>query len=349
MNRSSYLVLAMLLIAGCAENSFKKSPDGAEYRIVKNESGRKALKGNFIQFNKVVRYKDSVLFSSSDGMPMMMPYDTAQLPLFYRTINEGDSLVLRISTDTLIKMGQSAPFMKKHEYLYQSFKFVKVYASREEAEKVANTFRDAAKAKAYQKTSDLITKELADSAAQVKKDDQLIADYLRKNNITATKTRWGTYVSIETPGTGENLTDTSIAAVNYTGRTLKDSVFDSNTDSKFGHNEPYDVDMSEFSVIPGWIDGLKLMKKGSKGKFIIPSILAYGKRGSGKVGPDENLVFDIEIANVVTRDQYEEKRAEMMRQQQMQQQMQQRMMQQMQEQMKQRNSKQQPPQPEQKK
>src|SRR5450432_2696434 len=106
MNRSSYLIAAiLLLIAGCTDNSFKKSPDGSEYRIINNENGRKAVSGNFIQLNILAKYKDSVLFSSiENGMPRFIPYDTAQLPPFFKKINEGDSLILRMSTDTLMKM-----------------------------------------------------------------------------------------------------------------------------------------------------------------------------------------------------------------------------------------------------
>ncbi len=76
------------------------------------------------------------------------------------------------------------------------------------------------------------------------------------------------------------------------------------------------------------------MKKGSKGIIIIPSSLAYGKGGSGpKVGPNEILAFDIDVADVLTQEQYEAKEMErqnqmrqmqnMQRQMQMQQQMQQ--------------------------
>lgn len=335
MNRSSFFIAAMVFIAGCVDNSFKKTGDGSEYRIISNENGKKAVAGNFIQLNQLAKYKDSVLFSSiENSMPTFIPYDTAQLPPFFKKINEGDSLIIRISTDTLIKSGRNQPYMQKNEYIYQYFKVVKIFASREEAEKAAKPYEAEAKVKQYKKTLDVIKKDLTTNAAQVKTDDQLLTNFMKNNNINAVKTDWGTYVAVETPGTGENLNENSIASIKYTGKTLKDSVFDSNVDPKFGHTEPYDVDLSEFGVIPGWIDGLKLMKKGSKGKLLIPSTLGYGKRGSGKIAPDENLVFDIEVADVLTKEQFEAKqlqrREEMMRQQQMQQEIQRQMQEQMQ-------------------
>ena len=185
-----------------------------------------------------------------------------------------------------------------------------------------------AKAKAYKKTEGLIEKEIADSAALMKKDDQIINDYLTKNNIKANKTPWGTYVSITTPGTGANITENDVAVVNYTGKTFNDSTFDSNTDKAFNHVEPLYVEMDQFRLIPGWIDGLKLMQKGSKGKIVIPSVLAYGGNGKPpKIGPNENLVFDIEVTDVVTQDQYQKEMEAKQKMMQMQQQMMQQQMQ----------------------
>ena len=72
------------------------------------------------------------------------------------------------------------------------------------------------------------------------------------------------------------------------------------------------------------------MQKGSVGKIIIPSYLAYGKNGAPpKIGPDQNLVFDIQVTDVLTPEQYQQK---MEAQQKMMQMMQQQMQQQQQQQ-----------------
>jgi FKBP-type peptidyl-prolyl cis-trans isomerase FkpA len=331
----------VILAVGCTDQRFKKSKDGSEYKIIRNENAKKAVKGDFLELNVVAKYKDSVLFSSiENSAPRFIPYDTASLPPFYKDVYEGDSLVIRQSTDSIIKTGQGAPWMQKGQYIYQSFKVVKLFNNKVSVDSVAKTFEATARIKAYKKTSESIEEEIAKDATQVKEDDKIITDYLAKNNIKANKTPWGTYVSITTPGTGPNLNENDVAVINYTGKTLKDTTFDSNTDKKFNHVEPLDVDMGEFRVIPGWIDGLKLMQKGSKGKLIIPSFLAYRKNGRPpKIGPDENLVFDIEITDVLTQDQFQKEREAKQRMMQMQQQMMQQQMQQ------QRQQPQQPPTP----
>lgn len=319
-----------ILAAGCTEQKFKKAADGSEYKIIHADKSVKAVPGNFLEMNIVAKYKDSVLFSTiENSAPRFIPFDTTSFPPFFKEVFEGDSLIIRQSTDSIMKSGQGAPWMTKGQFIYQSFKVVKLFPTKEAADSVAKTFEATAKTKAYKKTIIAVEKELADSAALVKEDDKKINDYLTKNNIKASKTPWGTYVAITTAGTGNNLTENDVAVINYTGKTFQDTVFDSNTDQKFNHLEPLYVNMGEFRVIPGWIDGLKMMQKGSKGQIIIPSILAYGKSGRApKIGPDENLVFDIEVTDVISQDQYEKEmdakqKAMQMQQQMMQQQMQQ--------------------------
>lgn len=330
MNKSICLVaIAFLIFAvGCQQQDFKKDKDGTEYKIISNSSGKKAVAGDVMEVNLYAKYKDSMLFSSIEmSAPRFLPYDTTQLPPYFKEIHEGDSLVIRQSTDSLMKYGGGAPFMQKGNYIVRSFKIVKLFSSKEAADSAAKPFVAAAKIISYKKTVEQIEKEIADNDSLVKADDQDIKDYMAKHNLTGTKTKWGTYVITDAPGEGSVISDTDIAVVNYTGRTFDDSVFDSNTIPKFGHPQPYYVDMSEFNSIAGWIDGLKLMHKGFKGKIIVPSYLAYGASGRPpKIAPNSNLVFDIEVTDLATKQQYqqemEKEQQQMMQQRQMMQQMQ---------------------------
>jgi FKBP-type peptidyl-prolyl cis-trans isomerase FkpA len=313
MNKAICLVSAALILVatGCNEQKFKKDKDGTEYKLIRNSNGQKAVAGNFMEVNYTAIYKgdhkDSVLFSSVEAsQPRFIPYDTVQLPAYFKEVNEGDSLVLRQSTDSIIKYRQGAPFMKKGEYIYQTFKIAKILPNKEAADSAQKTYIAAAKKYHVKKAIENVEKTIASSDSLVKADDKIIQDYMAKNNLKGTKTKWGTYVVIEKPGTGPMIGDTDIAVVNYTGRTFNDSTFDSNTDPKFGHLEPLYVDMSAFQLIPGWIDGLHLMQKGSKGKIIVPSYLGYGENGRPpRIAPNSNLVFDIDVADVVNQEAYQ--------------------------------------------
>lgn len=82
----------------------------------------------------------------------------------------------------------------------------------------------------------------------------------------------------------------------YTGRTKDGQQFDSTT------REDGRVDTATFAlngVIKGWTEGLKLIGEGGKLKLWIPTDLAYGQRGMGNIAPNEPLVFDMEVIEVM--------------------------------------------------
>jgi FKBP-type peptidyl-prolyl cis-trans isomerase len=84
--------------------------------------------------------------------------------------------------------------------------------------------------------------------------------------------------------------------VHYTGRLLDGTKFDSSLD----RGDPFEFTLGEGGVIKGWDDGVPGMKKGGKRKLVIPSELAYGKRGSPpKIPPDAPLEFEIELLEIV--------------------------------------------------
>jgi FKBP-type peptidyl-prolyl cis-trans isomerase FkpA len=71
-------------------------------------------------------------------------------------------------------------------------------------------------------------------------------------------------------------------------------------DSSLDRGEPLDFRLGAGQVIKGWEQGVAGMKVGGKRTLIIPSDLAYGKRGagSGSIPPDSDLIFDVELLDV---------------------------------------------------
>jgi FKBP-type peptidyl-prolyl cis-trans isomerase FklB len=94
-------------------------------------------------------------------------------------------------------------------------------------------------------------------------------------------------------GKGKTPTANDTVVVNYRGTLTNGTEFD----SSYKRNEP--VTFKVDKVIPGWQEALQLMPVGSKWEVAIPSKLAYGKQGAGRfIGPDETLIFDIELLNI---------------------------------------------------
>lgn len=89
-----------------------------------------------------------------------------------------------------------------------------------------------------------------------------------------------------------------ILIVNYTGRLVDGTVFDSNVDPKFGHVEPFKFILGAGYVIKGWDDGLVGMKVGEKKTLTIPPELGYGDQSIGTIPANSTLVFDIELLSI---------------------------------------------------
>ena len=69
-------------------------------------------------------------------------------------------------------------------------------------------------------------------------------------------------------------------------------------DSSYQRNQPIEFAVGVGQVIPGWDEGIMLLKKGVAAKLVIPSDLAYGSQGAGGViPPDATLVFEVELVD----------------------------------------------------
>ena len=96
-----------------------------------------------------------------------------------------------------------------------------------------------------------------------------------------------------TEGTGAQPKAADKVKVHYKGTLIDGTEFD----SSYARGQPVEFPLG--NVIPGWTEGLQLMKVGGKAKLYIPSNLAYGERGAGaKIGPNETLIFEVELLNV---------------------------------------------------
>ncbi len=140
--------------------------------------------------------------------------------------------------------------------------------------------------------------EILDLPDQSKLDDKLITEYLAKNNIKATKSASGLYYVITQKGLGENAKAGKKVTMNYTGKLLDGTTFDSNTDPKFNHIQPFSFALGQGQVIKGWDEGVQLLKLGSKGSFYIPSALGYGPNGTGPIPANAVLIFDVEVTGI---------------------------------------------------
>jgi FKBP-type peptidyl-prolyl cis-trans isomerase len=110
-------------------------------------------------------------------------------------------------------------------------------------------------------------------------------------------TEAGLQYIVEESGEGDNPVAADSVEVHYEGRLIDGTVFD----SSFERGQTVTFGLTQ--VIPGWTEGLQLMKPGGKFQFIIPPELGYGEGGAGQmIGPNATLVFDVELVAVFKAD-----------------------------------------------
>ena len=119
--------------------------------------------------------------------------------------------------------------------------------------------------------------------------EQFLAENAKNDSVVTTES--GLQYKVLVAGKGALPTDSSVVKVNYEGRLIDGTVFDSNINK----DKPFEVNMKYPSVILGWVEVLKLMPAGSKWEVYIPQELAYGERNTGTIKPFSTLIFTIEV------------------------------------------------------
>ena len=135
-------------------------------------------------------------------------------------------------------------------------------------------------------------KKKADANAKI--GAEFLAANANKQGVYTTKS--GLQYQILKPGTGQSPKANSIVKVNYEGRLIDGTVFD----SSIARNQAAEFQVSQ--VIQGWTEGLQLMKEGAEYRFFIPPQLGYGQIGSGDViEPNSTLIFDVELIEILAK------------------------------------------------
>jgi FKBP-type peptidyl-prolyl cis-trans isomerase len=107
-------------------------------------------------------------------------------------------------------------------------------------------------------------------------------------------TESGLQYTIVEQGSGKAAKDGDIITVHYTGSLLDGTEFD----SSIKRNQPLIIALAEGSLIKGWVEILRLMKKGTKVRAWIPSSLGYGPDGNPAIPGNSLLIFDMELLNI---------------------------------------------------
>jgi FKBP-type peptidyl-prolyl cis-trans isomerase FkpA len=313
MKKIAVIILTLAVIKANAQGKAKTEKGKSSYPGYKFENGVyakfykrtvnsvKAKEGDVVKV--VLTYKnskDSLLFDSKQNpngtnaleFPLSKSAFKGSFEDALSIMSAGDSASFKINADSIFlksfKVSAVPPFVEKGSMLTFEVKLEKI-TSKETAEK------ERIQKEEEQKTL---------MATRKAEEPTIFAKYLEDNKISEKPTPSGLYYVSKVKGTGAKPTTGCTVKVNYTGRLLDGTIFDTSdgTIAKsaglYDDRRPYqpiEFPLGQGQVISGWDEGIALMSVGEKGTLIIPSVIGYGETGAGPIPPYAPLVFDVEL------------------------------------------------------
>ncbi len=283
-NKLMSLAVAATVLVACEQGGKKTvTQSGLEVQHVEQTEGREKNNGDFMFFNmKYTTDTDSVLFDTDErGGAVPIPFDSAQWKeagVIYEAFSlckEGDSIVFSVPAADLFENTFKQPVPAG----INKDSNIKFYVG---LEKIRNR-------------EELNAEMMAESEAQLKKDGEIIDEYLADNNIDAQTTESGLRYVITEEGSGEVAEAGQNVEVHYHGTLLDGTKFDSSVD----RGEPFSFVLGQGRVIRGWDEGFALLKKGTKATLYIPSPLAYGGQAVSEVIKANSILkFEVELLDI---------------------------------------------------
>lgn len=298
MKIATLVVAGTMMLTACGGDGFKTTENGLMYKFEQqNKSAQQVQEGDVLVGEMTIKFDTIQTFSNvghSDRIMQATKSFDGDLYEGLLMMHVGDKAIFAIEADTLAKFlqpNQMPPY-------YEAGKGMKIY---------------------YEiSLQDIVTKEeimqeqanyMAEMQSRQQKEPEEIAAYIRDNNIKEKPTADGLYVVVKKKGNGPKVAAGKKVAINYTGRLLDGTMFDSSveSDAKRGNiytadrtYEPLSYTVGQMSLIRGWDEGVMGQAEGSVLQIIMPSSMGYGPTGTrdGSIPPYSPLVFDIEIVSV---------------------------------------------------
>ena len=124
-----------------------------------------------------------------------------------------------------------------------------------------------------------------------------MAENGRRSGVITTSS--GLQYEVLSEGRGDRPRSSDIVQVHYEGTLIDGTVFD----SSYMRGEPIEFPLDR--VIPGWTEGVQLMRVGSTYNFVIPPELGYGPGGAGTIPPNATLLFRVELLSIKEQGDYD--------------------------------------------
>ena len=287
------IILAATLLVSCQGEKNLTTDSGYDYVVHTAGDGQKAQPGDYVYFHAQMRNGETVIYGSRgqgqtpylqiplDDNPERTPSPVEDV---LKVMSAGDSVTVFIPIDTFPQKPQG--FEDTDVMLYDvvclEIKSAADFEAQAQKQREAERIKqEAARAQATEVAAAIETR-VADYASG-KLDGQLQT------------TDSGLKYIIHEEGTGAQAAAGNTVSVHYYGVLTDGTMFD----NSFERGSPIAFPLGQGRVIPGWDEGIALLKKGSKATLFIPYQLAYGETGSPPAIPGKaELLFYVELVDL---------------------------------------------------
>ena len=283
---ATMIVAGAAMLAACGSGDmkgYKQTENGLYYRFEQQDkNAQQVQEGDVLVGEMTIRLDTNVLRTNVGRTERLMP----AIPTYDGVLHEGIMMMhLGDKATFAIEADSMAKFMQPNQMppMYEKGKGMKFY---------------------YEiNLQDIVTKEefaaeQANYEAEMEKartaEPELIANYVKENNIKVQPNADGLYVIVKKQGKGTKVAVGRQVAIHYTGRLIDGTVFDSSVG-----NEPLSYVVGQMGLIRGWEEGVMGQPEGTQLQLIIPSAMGYGSQGAGQmIPPYSTLIFDLDIVSV---------------------------------------------------
>ncbi len=267
-------MVAAVILSSCGDKKYKgykQADNGVWYKVVEKGTGTTTPQvGDFIYI--VASYtssNDSIPAFEEKEMTDVMHEHAFAGDIYdaYSIMHEGDKMEFVIKADSFyMAMGATAENLKElgiteEDVMYFTIKMTKI-------------------------------KTVAQFEAE---EAEALKAYVTNNNVTVEPTESGLYYMETQAGKGELATEGKTITMNYVGKFLDGTTFDSSID----RGEPMTFVLGQQPFIPGFEEAVRMMNAGCKATVIMPSSIAYGPSNPySPIPPFTTLVFDLEMISI---------------------------------------------------
>lgn len=297
-NLGNYTLL-VLLILFCSNKlvaqDFLTTSSGLKYKyLLKSDSGIIAGEGGYIEAHIVVKAflkkenRDTIIINSYKDKPgpnkILIPK-----PTYKGCINEGFAM---------LKAGDSIVFKVPADSLYNNTFKASVpsfLTGKDEIEIITKVLFSQTKLEFEQKLEAAREEQVISKKALLEKELKQLSQVADKMGYAdeLDKTPGGVLFAKIKETNGVKAQEGDVGSFFYKGTFLDGAKFDGN----YG-GTPFNVTIGKGGVIQGWLEVVADMKLGEKWIIFIPSSLAYGENGSGRIPPNTPLIFEIELNEI---------------------------------------------------